>query len=214
MKQVNWTDLKAFANARGLSIQWVDLPGSGGYWLAAFDGPFEMECTLDKGTQADDVTDFETNYKALGNQKLGDPIAFAKATHRTKLYATSAPVDCAADGATVIDYVLAQELWMYGGEIIVEGAKFGDWVSAEIYDVNSIIPEPYRPALCEAWPSVATYIIKRFIRPEANSSVIAIDTRPLIAKVTAGLALRVTYNATSETGTRKVVINYFSAKKL
>lgn len=66
--QVSWTALKQFAVARSLSIQWID--NGQVYYLAAVDGPFTLECTLNKSNANDDLVDFETNYKASGNLPL------------------------------------------------------------------------------------------------------------------------------------------------
>lgn len=68
MKTVDWVTLKAFATARGLSLQWVDLGDT--YWIVGVDGPFTLECTLVKALQTDEVVDFETNFKATGNRQL------------------------------------------------------------------------------------------------------------------------------------------------
>jgi hypothetical protein len=143
---------------------------------------------------------------------------FATPTYRNKHDAVPAPVTCPDNTATAIDYQIAATEYTYGGEIIVQGAEFGDWLSAEIYDKDSIIPSFARSALCEAWPSVAKYIIKKYLPvEEAGETVSAIiDTRPLIAQIPAGLYLRVTYNAIAATDApdRKAIVNYFLLKAL
>jgi hypothetical protein len=63
--QAPWSIFKNFISQRNLSIQWIDLDTQ--YWMKAFDGPFELECTVIKDS-GDDQTDFETNYKDSGNQ--------------------------------------------------------------------------------------------------------------------------------------------------
>jgi hypothetical protein len=79
-------------------------------------------------------------------------------------------------------------------------------------DVSSLIPEAYRAALCENWPVVAKYINKHWVNPGKPGQVI--DTYPLNARITAGLALRITYTASNAGSSRKVGINYFLSKKL
>lgn len=70
MVEVSWTQLKAFVVARGLSVQWVDLDVR--YWLAAFDSGLSLETFLHKTAASDatDLADFETNFKASGNQSV------------------------------------------------------------------------------------------------------------------------------------------------
>lgn len=65
---VSWTDLKTFVDARGLSIQWLDLGDT--YFLKALDGVFALETTLHKALQADDTAVFEAIYKAVGNRTI------------------------------------------------------------------------------------------------------------------------------------------------
>jgi len=66
---VNWSDIKDFVDSRKLSLQWLDIAGI--YHLRAFDVNFILACEL-KQTSSTELTDFENNYKALGNQKLSD----------------------------------------------------------------------------------------------------------------------------------------------
>lgn len=68
MLVVNWSDFKAFVDARFLSVQYVDFGNK--YYLLAIDSHFSLECHLNKTNDAGDVTDFENNYKAAGNKTL------------------------------------------------------------------------------------------------------------------------------------------------
>jgi len=84
----NWTTLKNFVNAKGSSIQYLD-DGSC-YFLYAVDGGFTIQTIISKTTPASsDQTDFETNYKAAGNQKIK---------------VLSSTVDSAGTSATPIQY--------------------------------------------------------------------------------------------------------------
>jgi hypothetical protein len=150
-----------------------------------------------------------------------DPPPFATPTYRTKRSAVAALTSVAANTSEVIDFQMTAERYVSGGEILVENAELGDYVTAEVYDADSVIPSPYRAALCEAWPSVATYIEKSFITVQTPGSVTAgaitvktVDTYPLNAKITAGLYLRVTYFAVNSGLTRRVAVNYHLTKKL
>lgn len=85
MLEVTWADLKAFVDARFLSIQWADI--SGRYYLRAYDGPFVLSLSMLKTSPAsDDQTDFETNYKTKGNASFSDidgtPLARQKASKK------------------------------------------------------------------------------------------------------------------------------------
>lgn len=137
---------------------------------------------------------------------------FAKPDFRTKRNATAGWVNCEPGTTSNIDHVLQEDLYVCGGELIVDNAKKGDFVSAEVFDYFSGIPQEYRSTLCENWPTVAKYIIKQWVQP--GTSTIVINTYPLNARVTAGLSLRVTYNTSQESGTRSVAVNYYLAKKL
>lgn len=137
---------------------------------------------------------------------------FAVPTYRTKRDATESLVEIAANSSSHIDYRLNEEKYVQGGEIVYTNAEIGDYVSAEIYDKDSVIPEAYRASLCEAWPCVAKYVIKHFVHP--NKNIMVIDTYPLNAKITAGLYLRITYYACNSGNTRTAGVNYYMTKKL
>jgi hypothetical protein len=149
-------------------------------------------------------------------QTLPEAKPFAEPTHRTKRDATAAVMTCAVDSATTVDYLLTEERYVSGGVMLVKNYEFGDYISAEIHDKDGIIPVPYRPAVAENYPTIAKYVIKEFVEPHNQSGFgrAFIDTRPLSAKVSAGLYLRVTYHSTSTGTAREVVINYHTAKKL
>lgn len=67
--KVTWSELKAFVQARSLSVQWF--VNNGLYWLAAVDGAVELstQITIQNPTPSgSDQADFETNFKPTGNQ--------------------------------------------------------------------------------------------------------------------------------------------------
>ena len=69
MERVSWSDLKTFIDARSLSAQFVEY--SNFYKVWAFDGPMFFSSLIKKTSPVNaDQTDFETNYKSLGNKKL------------------------------------------------------------------------------------------------------------------------------------------------
>jgi hypothetical protein len=91
---VSWDIFKNFVQVRCLSIQWVELDRS--YSLVAIDGPFRLECSVDKDT--DECVDFETNFKIIGNKSFSDidgtPVSRLKATKRGWIYAMVS-IECA-----------------------------------------------------------------------------------------------------------------------
>jgi hypothetical protein len=95
--------------------------------------------------------------------------------------------------------------------MFIDNPEIGDYITAEVYDLNSIIPEPYRAAVCEAWPVVSRYIEKSWI---GESGTYKVSTYPLNAKISAGLSLRVTFYACDRGTTRRVAMNYDLTKKL
>lgn len=145
---------------------------------------------------------------------LPEPQPFAQPTYRTKRDATASWVDCLENADTPIDFTMAQERYVSGGDIIIKDAKEGDWISAEVMDTLGVIPAPYRAALCEAHPVVASYIPKMWIEPKEGYKMFSIDTYPLNAKISAGLVLRITYHSSAIAGTRKIAVNYHLTKKL
>lgn len=224
-----WADFKAFVTARSLSIQYVTYNNN--YHLRAADGFFELGCIIpsDRNLSSDTV-DFEDNFKANGNKanldkaiitSQPDPAPFAQPTFRTKRAKTSSVTSINANSSQTIDYLITADRYFFGGSIIIENAEFGDYFTAEVYDADSVIPSPYRSALCEAWPTVAVYVEGEFVEAQNPGTVTSggvsihhIDGRPLSAKVTAGLYMRITYYAVNSGLTRRVAMNYGAVKKL
>lgn len=156
----------------------------------------------------------DTAPKSVNILTTPDPVPFAQPLYRTKRDATAMWAECIADDVTTVDFLLTAERYVSGGDIIFKDAKEGDYISAEVMDLDSVIPAPYRAALCEAHPSVAKYIIKMWLKPCTGYDSLEIDTYPLNAKISAGLYLRVSYHATDEAGTRKMAVGYHLTKKL
>lgn len=143
-----------------------------------------------------------------------DPIAFAQPTHRTKRNGDAAWTTASADSTTHSDYLITEERYVTGGGIILKNVKQGDYLKAEVRDIDGVIPEAYRSALCESHPTVAEYVIKRWLKPDDGYQEIIVDTYPLNAKISAGLYLRVSLVTSAEAGDREFVVNYHLTKKL
>lgn len=140
---------------------------------------------------------------------------FAEPLYRTKLDATDDVVACPINDVTTIEYKMLSEKYVSGGCMIIENAEFGDYISADVYDKDGVIPEAYRAALCEAWPIVSTYVIKQFVETIGGTlTKHRIDTKPLNAKITQNLYLRISYSAINSGAARGVAINYDLTKKL
>lgn len=148
-------------------------------------------------------------------QKQTSMPPFADPTYRSKYDATTSVETILASSNKVIDYLITEERYVFGGEIIVENAQFGDYFTAEVYDKDNVIPEQYRSALCENHPCVAKYLVKQWMCLNGTLyNCREIDTRPLNAKITAGLYLRVTYYTSATVAIRSILLNYKLAKKL
>lgn len=143
---------------------------------------------------------------------------FAKPDYRTKFSKTAAIENAPKNDSTNIDFQLTKELYIFGGEGVVKNAEYGDYITAEIYDKDSVIPEAYRASLCEDWPTVAEYadlwIMVTDLPSNNPFTKIHMNTYPLIAKISAGLYLRITYHAIDAGETRQIAMNYFLDKKL
>jgi len=188
----------------------------------------EFETSILKDTGSDQ-TDFETNYKSYANKpvvdaveitKQAEPQPFAVPTYRTKMNATSGTVTVAPGTDSDIQFLMSAERYVTGGSIVVQNAQMGDYIVAEVEDNDGVIPSPYRTALCEAWPIVSTYIEKRFIEIngdttiDGNTTTMKINTYPLTAKIPAGIYLCVHYYAVNSGYNRVLAINYDLTKKL
>lgn len=214
--KVCWDKFKTFINLKSLSIQYIDLDNQ--YWMKGFDGNFDLECFISKGSS--DAIDFETNYKANGNKSptINTP-PFAEPIYRTKYNATPDITIVNPGESANSDFQITEECYVYGGEGSVKNAQFGDYFTAEIVDKDSLIPEPYRAAICENWPTVARYVNKMWVIHGGSSTAddfteMGINTYPLIAKLPIGMYLRATYYATNAGDPRQVVFNYYITRKL
>jgi hypothetical protein len=142
---------------------------------------------------------------------LPEPQPFAVPSYRTKRTAVDNIAQCSAGQETTIDYRITEERYIHGGCLFGKNVELGDYVTADLMDLDGVIPEPYRPLLCENWPLIARYIEKEFVAPCGQH---VIDTYPLNAKITVGLYLRITYHAINIGQPREIAVNYYLTKKL
>ena len=225
--KLEWFEFKQMLDS-GTAFKYVT-DSKDNYKLYALNGTMIFTCEIPKDpaeSRNSDQIDFEDNYSSNALANLSSAVEvkerapFAKPDYRTKMNATSAWQNfdhTITDSKKVIDFELTAERYVTGGEILFKNSKEGDYITAEVHDVNGVIPEAYRAALCEAHPTVAQYVEKRWLVPTEVDKYgkLAIDTYPLNAKISAGLFLRITYHVNaSETGTRKCAVNYNLTKKL
>jgi hypothetical protein len=213
MINVTWQMVKNLCTSKSLKMQYVE--DDFFYMIFAVDGTLILSTIIDKTITSTEKTEFETTYKPTANQKLGlDQEPFALPSFRTKLNCTPSIIDVAPDTTTAIDYQITEERYATGGTLIVHNAQLGDYVTASVYDKDGVIPAPYRPALCEAHPIVATYVEKHWVEAVSDKVLMSINTYPLNAKISIGLYLRLTYHAVGGSLDRKVAVNYKLSKKL
>ena len=154
-------------------------------------------------------------------KSLPELLPFAQPTYRTKRNATASMISINAGDNQDMKFQLTAERYISGGCLIVENAEFGDYITAEVEDIDGLIPSIYRTTLCEAYPIVSTYVEKEYVKISTPGSIQAgsislhdIDTSPLNAKLTAGLYLCIHYYAVNTGLTRRVAVNYHLTKKL
>ena len=224
-QEINWFEFKQLLD-EGADFRFV-IDKSSNYRIYALDASILFLCTIPKDEDENknlDQIDFEDNYMVLALSSLSNKVEvteqtpFARPDYRTKMDAIPNWITCSPDTATIMDFTLTEERYVTGGEIIFKNAKEGDYITAEVYDgfTGGVIPEPYRATLCEAWPTVAQYVTRRYLVPTIvdGYGVLALDTYPLNAKISQYLQLRVTYHSTDELGDRRVTVNYNLTKKL
>lgn len=141
-----------------------------------------------------------------------EPEPFAKPSFRTKRDGAPSWIDIGPDSNLNSDYYITEERYVSGGEVLTIDAKKGDWISAEVIDIDGVLPEIYRPVLAENYPTLNKYVIRANILPGTNKYVL--DTYPLNAKITPGFYLRITYHTSAELGTRSFIANYYLTQKL
>lgn len=210
-----WSSFKTLCNNKLLLMQMDESPAR--YALYAMDGALKYYCSIAKETPASaDQTDFETNYKSKANKKIGggEPQPFAVPSYQTKHDAINEVKTIAPGASLEINYQMTAERFISGGSLCIKNAEIGDYLVAEVKDVDGVLPEAVRPYVCEAWPTVVRYVVKKFVDVQGVYSVMEISTHPLTAKIPAGLYMSIVYHAVNEGSDRKFTLNYHLTKKL
>lgn len=149
MIRLSWTEFKNTIDNRNLSIQWLD--ANGNYYLKGYDGNFGIECILNKTINTDEVQDFETNYKSLGNQSPKTQVItqFELNNKDLKVACGQASVDAITKTATV--YIKTpgtfgganEGRYVAGGEAYVEDFEWGDLGKVWIEDKDRLLAVVY-----------------------------------------------------------------------
>lgn len=212
IKQATWTQLKAFADARGLSVQWIDYGET--YWIAAIDGALAVETKLDKIVDAIDVADFELTRKTPGNRALQPldsdkrslvtPSAFSLNLDykvRAKGYSSAATLGATTNHNFAVG---AEDRYMNGLVILLKDHVFGDTMALQVVDVDNLLGFGAGAMLNEFGTSW------NVAGDQQNQGLISF---PYNAKINAGLYLRVVYTSTG-TVEVKVRVNFLLHKKV
>jgi len=146
---------------------------------------------------------------------LPEAMPFAKNLYRLKLNASGSVTTVAPNASGESLLKMDEERFVSGGTLVVKNAEFGDYISAEIADVDGIIPLELRASLCENWPTAVKYIEKQIVELSGGTySVHKIIASPLNGQIAAGLYLKINYFATISGSTREFYINYNLTKRI
>ena len=134
----SWSIIKAFATNRSLSIQWIDLTDS--YYLIAIQENLQLEYNMPKDSGSDQ-SDFETNFKAIGNANL--PVQSNAFTAKTlsngkSLYKRFTGISqTLTSGSNTFAWTQASFPWVKFVGIEVIGAELGDTCSLYVLDTST-----------------------------------------------------------------------------
>lgn len=141
---LQWSDLKAFAVTRSVSIQYFTANNI--YYLAAADGSIEVTAQIPlDGTATSDQTDFETNYKTNANQPLLPVLTtvttqFEKTNKVLKLACANASVNSSGTAIASIKvpgtFGSGQGRYVLGGYAISADYNVSDTAACRIEDVD------------------------------------------------------------------------------
>lgn len=118
--EVTWPVFKAFLDDRELSAQWIDVNDH--YYMKAFDGPFELSCTIYKlSPEGDSLTEFEASYKDAGNKPYRGNVQTVFETNDKTLKMASDRVDFDVNGEAVLIFKVPGVPGTSDGRHIAEG---------------------------------------------------------------------------------------------
>ena len=216
MRLPSWTAFKSTCiTTKGLHLQYEDL-GLQYRIIGPDQNSINWEIILDKQILAvdgvtmianPDATDFETSIKAGCNAQIG--VTLSSFTTPGYIFAGDAVMQIIPYGSVVtLDYRVDPTrfpigAYTNGGDILTQNSSFGDWLSAEVIDLNNVMGYGTGTIL-------ETYIYKRYLEVPINTSATAIMEleTPYVGLVPPGCYLRITYYSTSSSTNVGVAINY------
>ena len=139
---VSWSDLKAFAEQRSVSVQWII--ANDRYNLAAIDGAMELTAQIpivESPENGSDQKDFEDNFKPKGNMSPNSLVTtqFEVNDKDLKLAKCKGNVDPDTKQALVYIQVpgtfgVDDGRWVAGGYAVVDTFDFDDYYKVYIED--------------------------------------------------------------------------------
>jgi len=191
---VSWSEIKAFAVARNLSIQWVQTNNV--YYLAAIDGPVEITAVIPFASPTPDGSnqyDFETNFQAAGNKSPKAKVVQELGSDSYSIYPQGALFAAPAGATTVYDLKLSTTLVARGGIIQSFNMTPGDWITVDVIDKDNVVGA----GGTSDNPTLLDDYIPQWFMMTGQNEVIDIS---ISAPLPAGLYFRFTYHSVSTAG--------------
>lgn len=143
MRVLSWAAFKNFVDSRQISIQWIE--DENFYFLVAFDNYFSVECSLSKRNKNEELDDFETNYKAAGNQSPQNVVTtqFELNNKDLKLAKCKGSIDSQTKQAIIYllipgEFNVDDGRWVAGGYATLDTFDPDDSVSVYVEDKDRL----------------------------------------------------------------------------
>ena len=198
---VDWTTLKDFVTARGLSIQCITFNNT--YFLWAIDGSAELSAQIPIITPApsgSDQSDFETNFQSAANASPRGNVVQVLGKDTLVLCPFGVSFPAPANQSTTYNYALTSPVFLRGGTLFPSPGTLGYQLSVQIIDVNNVLG-------AGANYVVATYVNGWYVMPGIPN---IIEDISVSSEIPAGLYVSFVYNNTSATQATQVVVNFLS----
>lgn len=190
---LSWSEIKSTVAIKNLTWQYDEVRWEDSYHIFAVDGPIVYETRVFKD-EGEECTDFETNYKSLANWAIGTR-NYAFATGDFDFAGDGVFDTCTASQTKTIDYTFSEDLYVNGGNIVLEGSVLGDWVEVHVNHPT--------------YGNIKTYLKKRYVpaSPVGQATPLLSINTAYAGKVLTGLRLRLIYHSTGSTDV-KIAVNY------
>lgn len=208
---VTWTDLKNFAVERDLSIQWLIIKNI--YYLAAIDGQMKLAAQIPIITPTPpntDQSDFETNFKANGNESPKGNSVIVLGKDNLSLSPFGA-ISTDNSGSTILiagtttpwDIPLPSQMVLRGATFFSQNAVIGDWISVQVVDKDNVTGQggtPENPTI------IGSYAISWYIAPGIMNKLEDVSISESLPK---GIYMRINYSSVG-TVNPIAIINFIS----